>query len=72
MDPVSARPSEARPARISIALIDAVPDAHGVIHVTPDCVTLDDLDACIRALQDDLERLRGHARRVFTGALGHA
>ncbi len=64
--------AEARPMRISVALVGAQPDERGTIHMTPDCMTLDDLEACINVLQDELDFLRVHARRAFTGAHGHA
>ena len=62
----------AHPARVSIALTGAVPDTRGVLHLTPDCLTLDDLENCINALQDDLDVLCAEARRTFTTSTGHA
>jgi hypothetical protein len=35
-------------------------------------VTLDDLESCINALQDELDALRADARRAFTVSAGHA
>ena len=64
--------SEARPMRVSVALVGAQPDERGTIHMTPDCMTLDALEACLSVLQDELDLLRVHARRAFTGAGGHA
>jgi hypothetical protein len=64
--------TEARPARVSIALTGAVPDARGVLHVTGDCMTLDELESCINGLQDELDVLRAEARRAFTRSTGHA
>ena len=62
----------AHPACVSIALTGAVPDARGVLHLTPDCLTLDDLEGCINALQDELDVLRAEARRSFTTTTGYA
>ena len=64
--------TEVLPARVSITLTDAAPDAHGVLHLTPDCMTLDELESCINGLQDELDVLRAEARRVFTSSTGHA
>ena len=60
------------PTRVSVAIVGAVPDEAGTLHLTPDCIRLDDLEACINALQDELDVLRAQARRVFTGGVGHA
>ena len=57
---------------VSIALTGAVPDAHGILHLTSGCLTLDDLERCITALQDELDVLRAEARRTFTTGTGHA
>ncbi len=65
--------TETRPLRVSICLAGAVPDARGVLHLSPDCMRLDDLEGCINTLQDELDLLRVKARRAFAqvGA-GHA
>ena len=39
---------------------------------TPDRMTLDELEGCINALQDELDVLRAEARRTFTGGTGYA
>ena len=62
----------AMPKRVSIALTGAVPDHHGVLHVTPNCMSLDDLEVYINVLQDDLDVIRVQARRVFATTMGHA
>jgi len=49
-----------------------VPDARGILHLTPDCLTLDALESCINTLQDELDVLRAEARRAFTASTGHA
>ncbi len=66
-------PSTARsPARVSIALTGGQPDEHGVLHLTVDCLTLDELEGQINGLQDELDLLRAEARRVFSDESGHA
>jgi len=40
--------------------------------MTLGCLRLDELEAYINALQDELDVLRAEARRVFTGGVGHA
>ena len=62
----------AMPTRVSIALTGAVPDDQGVLHVTPNCMSLDELEGCINALQDELDVIRVQARRVFATTMGHA
>src|SRR5687767_6268357 len=52
----------AMPVRVSIALTGAVPDCHGVLHVTPNCMSLDELEGYINALQDGLDVIRWEAR----------
>ena len=64
--------TDTHPVKVSIALHGAVPDEHGVIHLTPDCVTLDMLEGCINALQDELDVMRAEARLAFTGRAGWA
>ncbi len=65
--------TETRPLRVSICLAGAVPDARGVLHLSPDCMLLDDLEGCINALQDELDLLRAEARRAFMQRVaGHA
>ena len=64
--------TEVLPTRVSITLAGAAPDAHGVLRLTPDCMTLDALESCINGLQDQLDVLRAEARRIFTSKTGHA
>jgi hypothetical protein len=65
--------TEAHPPRVSIILLPgAVPDDKGLLHLTPGCITLDELEGCINALQDELDVLRADARRAFTVSAGHA
>ncbi len=58
--------TETRPLRVSICLAGAVPDDRGVLHLSPHCMRLDDLEGCINALQDELDLLRVEARRAFS------
>ncbi len=65
--------TEAHPMRVSICLSDMRADDRGVVHMSPDCMTLDVLEGCIDALQDELDLLRVQARRAFSGtSAGHA
>jgi hypothetical protein len=65
--------TDAHPPRVSIVLTTgAAPDERGLLHVTPDCMTLDELEGCINALQDELDVLRADARRAFIVTAGHA
>jgi hypothetical protein len=64
--------SDAHPPRVSIVLTTGgAPDARGLLPITPDCMTLDELEGCINALQDELDVLRADARRAFTVRAGH-
>ena len=58
--------SGALPPRVSITLMGAVPRDDGVVHLTPTCMTLDELEGCINALQDelDLRRVDIHLRAM--------
>jgi hypothetical protein len=60
------------PARVSLALSGTAPDHKGVLHVTRACMTLDELEGCINALEDELEVARAEARRMFAVSAGHA
>ncbi len=65
--------TEAWPIRVSICLAGATPDDRGVLHLSPDCMRLDDLEGCINALQDELDLLRVRAREAFSQVIsGHA
>jgi hypothetical protein len=43
-----------------------------VVLASPPCMTLDELEGAINALQDELDVLRADARRAFTVSAGHA
>src|SRR5215212_7914266 len=60
------------PTRVSVVLSTAAPDADGVLRLTPQCMTLDELEGAINALQDELDVLRADGRRAFTVSAGHA
>ena len=64
--------TETQPLRVSICLSGVTSDDRGMLHISPDCMRLDDLEGCINALQDELDLLRAQARRVFTTGAGHA
>jgi hypothetical protein len=66
------RTASHEPTRVSVVLSTAGPDAAGVIRLTPQCMTLDELEGAINALQDELDVLRADARRAFTVSAGHA
>ena len=44
----------------------------GMVRLSPDCVSLDDLEGVINRLQDELDTLRVRARLTFASATGHA
>jgi hypothetical protein len=59
--------------RVSICLAGATHDDRGVLHLSPDCMRLDDLEGCINALRDELDLLRVRAREAFSQvSSGHA
>jgi hypothetical protein len=60
------------PPRVSVVLPAAAPGADGVLRLTPQCMTLDELESEINALQDELDVMRADARRAFTVSAGHA
>lgn len=62
----------AMPVRISLAVTGTVSDQQGILHITPQCMTLDELESYINALQDELDMVRVEARRTFTSTTGHA
>lgn len=57
--------TDTSPTRTSIVLTQEARDRNGRLHVTPDCVTLDELEGQINALQDDLDEMRRQARRIY-------
>ena len=64
--------SGATPPRVAIVLASVGPDDQGRVRLTPDCMTLDELEGQINALQDELDLLRADVRRAFELTVGHA
>jgi hypothetical protein len=65
--------TETRPMRATVALVDARPDERGLVKMTPECMSLDVLEGCLNALQDELDMVRADARRAFMRrGIGHA
>jgi hypothetical protein len=58
--------TDMQPMKVKVVLMGAVPNEHGVISMTPECMSLDVLEGCINALQDELDVIRAEARRAFT------
>jgi hypothetical protein len=65
------RGEDHEPSRVAVVLSTA-PDAEGVLRLSPPCMTLDELEGAINALQDELDVLRADARRAFAVSAGHA
>ena len=61
-----------RPTRVSIVVSGAPLREQAVLHLSSDCGTLDELEAQIDVLQDELDLLRAEARRAFSDNTGHA
>ena len=62
----------ATPTRVAL-VVSGAPEAEGeVMYLSPECVTLDELEGQINGLQDELDLLRAEARRAFDGRAGHA
>lgn len=57
--------TDTNPTRTSVVFAQEVREGNGRLHVTPDCVTLDELESQINALQDDLDEMRRQARRIY-------
>jgi hypothetical protein len=58
--------------RVAIVLANVGAEDRGHVRLTPDCMTLDELEGQINALQDELDLLRADARRAFELSAGHA
>ena len=61
--------SETQLMRVSVWLSTA---DRGMVRLSPDCVSLDDVEGVINRLQDELDTLRVRARLTFASATGHA
>jgi hypothetical protein len=57
---------------VSIAVSSLTRNHLGILRLTPECMTLDELEGYINALQDELDVLRAEARKTFTGGTGYA
>jgi hypothetical protein len=64
--------TDTHPTKVSVVLQGARPDERGVIHLTPECMSLDVLEGCINALQDELDLLRSKARQALMVTAGRA
>ena len=53
------------PARVKVVLRQVATGPNGEIAVTPECTSADGIEACINALQADLDELRARALRAF-------
>ncbi|HEX2554700.1 MAG TPA: hypothetical protein VHL98_13440 [Microvirga sp.] len=63
--------TDSRPMRVSICLSEPA-EGRSELPVTRDCMTLEDLEGCINALQRELDLLRPRAQRAFDCAMDHA
>lgn len=57
--------TDTHPLKVRVVLLGAQPDERGVIHMTPECISLDVLEGCLNALQDELDIVRADARKAF-------
>ena len=65
--------TDTQPMRVKVVLLGVHPDEHGLIPMTPECMSLDVLEGCLNALQDELDLVRADAQRAFMrGTLGRA
>jgi hypothetical protein len=53
------------PAGVEIALLRYTRGEDGRLFITPECVSFDEIEGQINALQDELDELRERARRAF-------
>ena len=57
--------TETWPMRATVVLVDARPDENGTVKMTPECMSLDVLEGCLNALQDELDMIRADARKAL-------
>ena len=57
--------TETRSMRATVVLVDARPDERGTVKMTPECMSLDVLEGCLNAIQDELDMVRSDARKAF-------
>jgi hypothetical protein len=53
------------PAGVKIALLRYTRGEDGRLFITPECVSFEEIEGQINALQDELDELRDRARRAF-------
>ncbi|MBQ0820814.1 hypothetical protein KBI52_11415 [Microvirga sp. HBU67558] len=53
------------PASVRVALLRYTRGEDGRLFITPDCASLEELEAQINSLQDELDEIRERARRAF-------
>jgi hypothetical protein len=53
------------PAAVKSALLRYTRGEDGRLFITPDCVSFEEIEGQINALQDELDELRDRARRAF-------
>jgi hypothetical protein len=53
------------PARVKVMVQGHITDADGRAFITPECLSFDELEGHINAVQDDLDQLRARAKRAF-------
>lgn len=53
------------PAGVKIALLRYTRGEDGRLYVTPECLSYDEIEGQLNALQDELNELRDRARRAF-------
>jgi hypothetical protein len=53
------------PAGVKIALLRYTRGEDGRLFITPECMSYDEIEGQINALQDELNELRDRARRAF-------
>ena len=53
------------PAAVKIALLRYTRGEDGRLFITPECVSFEEIEGQINALQDELDELRDRARRAF-------
>jgi hypothetical protein len=53
------------PAAVKTALLRYTRGEDGRLFITPDCVSFEEVEGQINALQDELDELRDRARRAF-------
>jgi hypothetical protein len=56
------------PASVRIAIQRYTMDEDKRVLITPECVSLDEIEGQINSLQDELDELRARARRAFQAA----